>query len=100
MTESGFEYCADFATTRAVLACLCLLGHRALMLLEDLGSADCWYSFSLPPLCSAYRTTAVAHRDVTSSFLLSKYNSTIQESLYRCRVTTDSANRGLGEGGA
>ncbi|XP_041494628.1 transmembrane protease serine 13 [Microtus oregoni] len=32
---------------------------------------------------SAYRTSAVAHRDVTSSFLLSKYNSTIQESLYR-----------------
>lgn len=68
------------------------------MLREDLGSADCSYSFSLPPLCSAYRTTAVAHRDVTSSFLLSKYNSTIQESLYRCRVTTDSANRGLGGG--
>ncbi|XP_032765904.1 transmembrane protease serine 13 isoform X2 [Rattus rattus] len=32
---------------------------------------------------SAYRTTEVAHRDVTSSFLLSEYNSTIQESLTR-----------------
>ncbi|XP_028639674.1 transmembrane protease serine 13 isoform X3 [Grammomys surdaster] len=32
---------------------------------------------------SAYRTTEVAHRDVTSSFLLAEYNSTIQESLYR-----------------
>ncbi|XP_052044417.1 transmembrane protease serine 13 isoform X2 [Apodemus sylvaticus] len=32
---------------------------------------------------SAYRTTEVAHRDVTSSFLLSEYNTTIQESLYR-----------------
>ncbi|XP_059122866.1 transmembrane protease serine 13 isoform X2 [Peromyscus eremicus] len=31
----------------------------------------------------AYRTTEVAHRDITSSFLLSEYNSTIQESLYR-----------------
>ncbi|XP_021028597.1 transmembrane protease serine 13 isoform X2 [Mus caroli] len=32
---------------------------------------------------SAYRTTEVAHRDITSSFLLSEYNTTIQESLYR-----------------
>nr|XP_034347063.1 transmembrane protease serine 13 isoform X2 [Arvicanthis niloticus] len=32
---------------------------------------------------SAYRTTEVAHRDITSSFLLAEYNSTIQESLYR-----------------
>ncbi|XP_031201075.1 transmembrane protease serine 13 isoform X4 [Mastomys coucha] len=32
---------------------------------------------------SAYRTTEVAHRDITSSFLLSEYNATIQESLYR-----------------
>ncbi|XP_037063436.1 transmembrane protease serine 13 isoform X3 [Peromyscus leucopus] len=31
----------------------------------------------------AYRTTEVAHRDITSSFLLSEYNSTIQESLHR-----------------
>lgn len=91
MAEPGFERCAGVATTRAILSCLCLPGRRALMLLEGLGSADCRYSFSLPPLCSAYRTSAVAHRDVTSSFLLSKYNSTIQESLYRCSVTTDRA---------
>ncbi|XP_008849179.1 transmembrane protease serine 13 [Nannospalax galili] len=32
---------------------------------------------------SAYRTTEVAHGDFTSSFLLSEYNSTIQESLRR-----------------
>ncbi|KAL1781874.1 transmembrane protease serine 13 [Sigmodon hispidus] len=32
---------------------------------------------------SAYRTTEVAHGDITSSFLLSEYNTTIQESLYR-----------------
>ncbi|XP_066101852.1 transmembrane protease serine 13 isoform X2 [Saccopteryx bilineata] len=32
---------------------------------------------------SAYRTTQVAYRDTASSFSISKYNSTIQESLYR-----------------
>uniref|UniRef100_A0A8C9KCW9 Transmembrane serine protease 13 n=1 Tax=Panthera tigris altaica TaxID=74533 RepID=A0A8C9KCW9_PANTA len=32
---------------------------------------------------SAYRTTEVAHRDLTSSLSISKYNSTLQESLYR-----------------
>ncbi|XP_004712907.1 transmembrane protease serine 13 [Echinops telfairi] len=32
---------------------------------------------------SAYRTADVAHRDVASSFSISDYNSTIQESLYR-----------------
>uniref|UniRef100_A0A671EXX5 Transmembrane serine protease 13 n=1 Tax=Rhinolophus ferrumequinum TaxID=59479 RepID=A0A671EXX5_RHIFE len=32
---------------------------------------------------SAYRTTEVAHRDFTSSFSISEYNSTVQESLYR-----------------
>ncbi|KAM9221477.1 transmembrane protease serine 13 isoform 1-T1 [Dugong dugon] len=32
---------------------------------------------------SAYRTTEVAHRDFASSFSVSKYNSTIQESLRR-----------------
>uniref|UniRef100_A0A5F9DF01 Transmembrane serine protease 13 n=1 Tax=Oryctolagus cuniculus TaxID=9986 RepID=A0A5F9DF01_RABIT len=32
---------------------------------------------------SAYRTTEVALRDVTSSFSVSEYNSTIQESLHR-----------------
>ncbi|EGW02477.1 Transmembrane protease, serine 13, partial [Cricetulus griseus] len=34
---------------------------------------------------SAYRTTEVTHRDIANSFLLSEYNSTIQESLYRTR---------------
>ncbi|XP_007934786.1 transmembrane protease serine 13 [Orycteropus afer afer] len=32
---------------------------------------------------SAYRTTEVAHGDFASSFLVSEYNSTIQESLHR-----------------
>uniref|UniRef100_A0A8C7AD62 Transmembrane serine protease 13 n=1 Tax=Neovison vison TaxID=452646 RepID=A0A8C7AD62_NEOVI len=32
---------------------------------------------------SAYRTTEVAHRNLASSFSISKYNSTLQESLYR-----------------
>ncbi|XP_006834046.1 PREDICTED: transmembrane protease serine 13 [Chrysochloris asiatica] len=32
---------------------------------------------------SAYRTTEVTHRDFSSSFSVSEYNSTIQESLYR-----------------
>lgn len=32
---------------------------------------------------SAYRTTEVAHRDFSSSFSISEYNSTLQESLYR-----------------
>uniref|UniRef100_A0A8P0PLG8 Transmembrane serine protease 13 n=2 Tax=Canis lupus familiaris TaxID=9615 RepID=A0A8P0PLG8_CANLF len=32
---------------------------------------------------SAYRTTEVAHRDLAHSFSISKYNSTLQESLYR-----------------
>ncbi|XP_013366706.1 PREDICTED: transmembrane protease serine 13 isoform X2 [Chinchilla lanigera] len=32
---------------------------------------------------SAYRTTEVAHRDFASSFSISEYNSTLQESLYR-----------------
>ncbi|KAM9659000.1 LOW QUALITY PROTEIN: transmembrane protease serine 13 [Trichechus inunguis] len=32
---------------------------------------------------SAYRTTEVVHRDFASSFSVSKYNSTIQESLHR-----------------
>uniref|UniRef100_G1LAQ0 Transmembrane serine protease 13 n=1 Tax=Ailuropoda melanoleuca TaxID=9646 RepID=G1LAQ0_AILME len=36
---------------------------------------------------SAYRTTEVAHRDLASSFSISKYNSTLQESLYRSEVT-------------
>uniref|UniRef100_A0A8C2QHU4 Transmembrane protease, serine 13 n=2 Tax=Cricetulus griseus TaxID=10029 RepID=A0A8C2QHU4_CRIGR len=34
---------------------------------------------------SAYRTTEVTHRDIANSFLLSEYNSTIQESLYRSK---------------
>ncbi|XP_035884396.1 transmembrane protease serine 13 isoform X1 [Phyllostomus discolor] len=33
---------------------------------------------------SAYRTTEVAYRAIGSSFSISEYNSTIQESLYRC----------------
>lgn len=33
--------------------------------------------------CSAYRTGEVASRDAISSFSVSKYNSTLQESLYR-----------------
>nr|AAH85323.1 Tmprss13 protein [Mus musculus] len=37
---------------------------------------------------SAYRTTEVAHRDITSSFLLSEYNTTIQESLYRSQCSS------------
>uniref|UniRef100_A0A8D2FZ25 Transmembrane serine protease 13 n=1 Tax=Theropithecus gelada TaxID=9565 RepID=A0A8D2FZ25_THEGE len=32
---------------------------------------------------SAYRTTEVAHRDFANSFSISRYNSTIQESLHR-----------------
>uniref|UniRef100_A0A8C5XLJ8 Transmembrane serine protease 13 n=1 Tax=Microcebus murinus TaxID=30608 RepID=A0A8C5XLJ8_MICMU len=32
---------------------------------------------------SAYRTTEVAHRDFASSFSISEYNSTVQESLHR-----------------
>ncbi|XP_073871402.1 transmembrane protease serine 13 isoform X4 [Macaca fascicularis] len=34
---------------------------------------------------SAYRTTEVAHRDFANSFSISRYNSTIQESLHRTR---------------
>ncbi|KAM5316481.1 transmembrane protease serine 13 isoform 5-T5 [Glossophaga mutica] len=33
---------------------------------------------------SAYRTTEVAYRAMANSFSISEYNSTIQESLYRC----------------
>ncbi|KAK2099543.1 hypothetical protein P7K49_020891 [Saguinus oedipus] len=42
---------------------------------------------------SAYRTTEVAHRDFANSFSISRYNSTIQESLHRncCGVADKGA---------
>ncbi|XP_053060025.1 transmembrane protease serine 13 isoform X4 [Acinonyx jubatus] len=64
---------------------------------------------------SAYRTTEVAHRDLTSSLSISKYNSTLQESLYRSecpsqqyvslqcsrssRATSDEVSKAVSVGG-
>nr|KAF6325871.1 transmembrane serine protease 13 [Myotis myotis] len=51
--------------------------------------SDSWNSSYSVKACqqlgfeSAYRTGEVAYRGVTSSFSISKYNSTLQESLYR-----------------